>query len=72
MNKQPGMASFGFSRIFVELCGRKVQLAPSHGNFFNVVANPEIVYYCYNSYEEVLETCKTSMSELFTKVVNGF
>ena len=56
MNKQPGMASFGFSRIFVELCGRKVQLAPSHGN----------------SYVEVLETCKTSMSELFTKVVNGF
>ena len=31
-------------RIFIELCGPKVQLAPPHGNFINGVANPEIVY----------------------------
>ena len=34
----------GFSRIFMELCGSKVQLASSHGNFIDDVANPEIVY----------------------------
>ena len=33
----------GVLRIFMELCGSKVQLALPHGNFIGV-ANPEIVY----------------------------
>ena len=33
----------GFLRIFIELCGSKVQLAPLQGNFINGVAKPEIV-----------------------------
>ena len=33
-----------FLWIFIELCGSKVQLAPLHGNFISVVANPKIVY----------------------------
>ena len=31
-------------RIFIELCGSKVQLAPPHGNFINGFGNSEIVY----------------------------
>ena len=28
----------------MELWGSKIQLTPSHGNFMNDIANPEIVY----------------------------
>ena len=31
-------------RIFMELCGSKVQLTPLHRNLINGFANPEIVY----------------------------
>ena len=31
-------------RIFMELCGSKVQLAPQHRNFINGIANPKVVY----------------------------
>ena len=34
----------GFSWIFIDLCGSKVQLAPLHKNFINGVANSEIVH----------------------------
>ena len=30
-------------RIFIELCGSKVQLAPPHGNFINGFGNSKIV-----------------------------
>ena len=36
--------SFGFSRIFIELCGSKVQLALPHRKFINSAANLEIAY----------------------------
>ena len=42
MQKNPQM-EFKSTRI-IELCGSKVQLTHPHGNFTNVVTNPEIVY----------------------------
>ena len=30
--------------IFMDLCESKVQLAPQHRNFINVIANPKIGY----------------------------
>ena len=33
-----------FSRIFMELCGSKVQLALPDGKLINCIANPKIVY----------------------------
>ena len=41
---KPGRTFSGFSRIFMELSGFKVELAPPHGNSINGVANPKIVY----------------------------
>ena len=32
---KPGREFFGFAGMFIELCGSKVQLAPSHGSFSN-------------------------------------
>ena len=32
---KPGRTFFGFSQIFMELCGAKVQLSPLHGNFIS-------------------------------------
>ena len=41
---KPGRAFSGFSRIFMELYGFKVQLAPPHANLISGIANSEIVY----------------------------
>ena len=49
-----GRALCGFSRILMELCGLKVQLAPPHGNLINGVANPEIVYSFRNMLQPLL------------------
>ena len=43
-NPQPRRTLSGFLRIFMELCGSKVQLGPLHGNFISGVANPKIGY----------------------------
>ena len=40
----PGRKFFRSSRIFMELCGSKIQLAFLHGSFISGVTNPEIVY----------------------------
>ena len=42
-NPQTGRIFSGFSQIFVELCGSKVQLTPPDRNFINGITNPEIV-----------------------------
>ena len=42
----------GFSWMFIELSGSKVQLAPPHANFINGVANPEIVSSSRNKSEK--------------------
>ena len=42
-NQKPGRIFSGFSRVLMELCGSKVQLAPPQENFINGVSNPEAV-----------------------------
>ena len=42
--KKSGCTFSGFLRIFLELCGFKIELAPPHVNFSNGDAKPEIVY----------------------------
>ena len=42
---RPERTYSGFSQIFIELCGSKVQLAPLHGNFSNGATNPNITYF---------------------------
>ena len=37
----------GFLRIFMELCGSKVQLAPPHGIAISGFTNAEIIICCY-------------------------
>ena len=43
MQKNPQFKEDIF-RIFIELCGSKVQLASWQRNFINGIANPKIVY----------------------------
>ena len=43
LHKQ-GKTLSGFSQIFMELCGSKVELTPPDRNFINGITNPEIVH----------------------------
>ena len=80
-NSQTREDIFWISRIFLELCVSKVQLAPPHGNFINGVANPEIVctlhkvfiiilldgkYNCHNTAEEKISTTWVFLTNIFT------
>ena len=67
-NPQTSRTFSGFSRILIELCGSKVQLALPHGNFSNSLAIPEIIYFVRESRSATL----FYKSQLFSTNFNYF